>query len=227
METPGSDLTVRTYGSRPPAVALVVPDDWLGDAIDPSDRDPDVGLRVIETGDGTDTDAVIEAVGSCQGIALSNDHDCAEPVALFDRSHPDAIEPTSALPIDHAVDTDGVAGTALTEAGLLEIELGPAAPEQFLRALLESDPAAERRTTFYSLSDAVPDGETVDLRVENFERVAPGTVFAEIDGNRLVANWPFYPVLFGECDTDGVLGYRGVLIGDSVAKVRAALREGT
>jgi hypothetical protein len=61
----------------------------------------------------------------------------------------------------------------------------------------------------YAFLDVTTDGERAELLVEVFQRVDTGTIFAEADGTRLIGNWPFYPVLFGECGTDGILGCRG------------------
>ncbi|WP_181691114.1 hypothetical protein [Natronomonas sp. LN261] len=57
--------------------------------------------------------------------------------------------------------------------------------------------------------------------------VDDGTVFARVDGDRLVANWPFVPILFDGCGVEGIVGYRGIPAGDSMVEARAGLRPDT
>jgi len=80
---------------------------------------------------------------------------------------------------------------------------------------------------FYVLADAVSGDGSAAALVENFERVDIGTVFAEVDGTRLVANWPFVPVLFGDSGTDGIVGFRGSHVGSTAAEARVGLRPDT
>lgn len=239
METPGADPTVRTYGVRPAEYAVVVPDDdRFRRAVDSLEgvieADEDVpAVRVLLVDDDTDPGVVTEERDGLPGIAVFDTHAPPDPVAFFDRSHPETFDLAASLPVGNAVDVHDIGSETafgseshgkLTEAGLVRVEIGAADPAAFLRTVFETVDSGESPTAFYVVSDAVRGADTTAVAAPNFERVDVGTVFAEVDGNRLVANWPFFPVLFGECGVDGVVGYRTARVGTSVAEARAGLR---
>lgn len=239
MEPPAAGPTVRTLGARPVEYALVVPDDdrfrrAVEDLEEATGDDGDVpAVRVLLVDGETDPDAVVGELDGLPGVAVFDTHAPSEPVAFFDRSHPETFDLVASLPVGHAVDVHDVDPVAvfgpgphggLVEAGLVRVEVGDADPAAFLRAAFESVGAEPSPTGFYVLSDSVRGVGAPTVAAPNFERVDVGTVFAEVDGDRLVANWPFVPVLFGECGVDGVVGYRAARVGTSVAEARAGLR---
>jgi len=239
MKTPDSGPTVRTFGARPAEYAVVVPDDdrfrraidGLEDATeDGGDAPP---IRVLLVDGATDPDAVVEGCDGLPGVAVFDTHAPSEPVAFFDRSHPETFDLVASLPVGRAVDVHDVDRRAvfgsgphdgLVAAGLVRVEIGDSDPAALLRAALESIGTEASPTAFYVMSDPVRGVDAPTVAIPNFERVDVGTVFAEVDGDRLVANWPFFPVLFGECGVDGVVGYRAARVGTSVAEARAGLR---
>lgn len=239
METPDPNPTVRTYGTRPAEYAVVVPDDdrFRRAVEDLEEATGDDGgapaVRVLLVEEGTDPDALVGELDGLPGVAVFDTHAPAEPIAFFDRSHPEAFDLVASLPVGHAVDVHDVEPNAvfgpgphggLVEAGLVHVEVGDADPAAFLRAAFESVEGEPSSTGFYVMSDPVRGADASAASAPNFERVDAGTVFAEVDGDRLVANWPFVPVLFDECGVDGVVGYRAARVGTSVAEARAGLR---
>lgn len=239
METSDAEPTVRTCGTRPIEYAVVVPDDdrfrgavdSLEGAIEADKNAPAVLVLLVD--DNTDPGLITEELGGLPGIAVSDTHAPPDPVAFFDRSHPEAFDVVASLPVENGVDVHDVRPETafgseshgeLIEAGLVWVEIGAVDPAAFLRTVFETDDSGESPTAFYVVSDAVPGGDTTAVATPNFERVDVGTVFAEVDGDRLVANWPFFPVLFDECGVDGVVGYRAARVGTSVAEARAGLR---
>ncbi len=68
-------------------------------------------------------------------------------------------------------------------------------------------------TTIYEVFDVVhkdPDA-TYRFHGENFQRVAEGDVYATHDGEAIVAERPFWPVLMSETGHETLLGYRATL----------------
>jgi succinylglutamate desuccinylase len=57
-------------------------------------------------------------------------------------------------------------------------------------------------------------GETYEVFVENFTRVEEGETFAAVDGEPLVADKPFYPVLVSPYGYEDVFGYTADKVGD-------------
>jgi len=71
----------------------------------------------------------------------------------------------------------------------------------------------ETDTREYSVFETVrkdPDSE-YRFRSENFERVAEGEVYATRDGRDMVADRPFYPVLFSDDGHEEIFGYKTAL----------------
>ncbi|CCQ36974.1 uncharacterized protein Nmlp_2822 [Natronomonas moolapensis 8.8.11] len=239
METPDPNPTVRTYGTRPAEYAVVVPDDGqfrraLEDLAEATGDGGDVpAVRALLVDGEVGPDDLVGELDGLPGVAVFDTHAPVEPVAFFDRSHPEAFDLVASLPVGHAVDVHDLDPMAvfgpgphsgLVEAGLVRVEVGDADPAAFLRAAFGSLGIEPSPTGFYVMSDPVRGADASAVSAPNFERVDAGTVFAEVDGDRLVANWPFVPVLFGECGVDGVVGYRAARVGGSVAEARAGLR---
>lgn len=61
----------------------------------------------------------------------------------------------------------------------------------------------------FRLAHTIPKHRVGDYEtlVDNFEKVAPGEPFASVDGISVVAEEPFYPVLFSANGYDDILGY--------------------
>jgi predicted deacylase len=61
----------------------------------------------------------------------------------------------------------------------------------------------------YRLSESIAKDETTDydLLARNFERVDAGSAYASVDGEPVVADEPFYPVLMSENGYENIFGY--------------------
>lgn len=244
MNDAGSDVGVTTHGSTEPAVSLIV-------GLDGNDRieaviETVLDGRAVKTGvavvavdgacrfDGNESDAgrrgeaVISAIGDSPAIAVTSEHRTAEPIAFFDRVNPNTMEHASVLPTRWAVDRHRTDPDGASSRGIVVYEIGTKDPETAIAELLVAlgvidgdEPSVS--PAFYATVDAIrADGETT-LDAPNFELVAQLSVFGSRDGEALVAQWPFYPVLFGECCDEGVLGYRASRIGTTVTHAKAAL----
>lgn len=135
----------------------------------------------------------------------------------------------------HVVDHWGVNEETITRCGLtVEIEVGPQGTEEaavsaehqaraFLRrvdALPGEPPDAD--PDYFHMAEPVlkPAGTSYELYVENFEHVPAGTVYASVDGQDLIADEPFYPVLMSEDGYPDIFGYKGDKIAESLEGVQ-------
>jgi predicted deacylase len=186
--------------------------------------------------------------GETPTLSLHSTHSSAEPFALVHRDQTRAFALAADLPlpyvVDHAATTDGTmtacTPTVTVEAGRQHAEATVEAAAAQARAFLkltdatpgevEPYPAApEGRPGFYGMQRAVEKpadapadaacSTLYDLHVGNFTRVPTGTRYADVEGEPLVADAPFYPVLMSECGYEDVFGYRAVRYGGTVDDV--------
>ncbi|WP_276272478.1 succinylglutamate desuccinylase/aspartoacylase domain-containing protein [Haloarcula litorea] len=186
---------------------------------------------------------LLEIVGDTPTLSLHATHSQPEPMALVSRAYETALSTAADLPVPSVVDTkETVAGTLNQHAPVVTVEAGRQRTEDatdtatmvietFLRihdALAGN--AATGEPTFFELEDVVekPDDappaaacdELYDLRAENFELVSAGETWATIEGEDVVADEPFVPVLMSECGYQDIFGYKGGLAGESLDDAR-------
>jgi len=203
----------------------------------PGDRDGDAREERLAA-------ALLDVVGDTPTLSLHSTHSQPEPMALVSRGQPAAVDVAADLPAPYVVET-GAAGGTLTahgtvvtvEAGCQHSEAAADTATEFVRAFLRlfdvlpgDPPAAD--PDFYAMDEPVgkppdaPDGaacrDVFDLRAANFEPVASGETWATVDGEPLVADEPFVPILMSECGYRDIFGYRGHFVGDSVGDARRA-----
>jgi len=137
-------------------------------------------------------------------------------------------EVVARLPVDQVVDFTVVAdGRSVELPGFLDVEAGhqgsAAAVDNaydcivaFLRTagVLPGNPPAPD-PGFYEVTEPIykEPGRTYRFRGENFGRVAPGEQFADVDGDPLVADEEFWPVLMSDKGHDVLFGYRSTYHG--------------
>ena len=170
----------------------------------------------------------------CTTLSLHSTQSYAEPFALV--STVDAVTRGIAphLPVDALVETDRFTNGRLIEGThTIEAECGlqgsDAAAENaywLTRAFLAGTGAAAAPTAegsgeapaaltgreevpVFRLEEEIPkpEAEEYEVFVANFERVAAGERFAAADGEELVAEEPFYPVLLSAYGYRSVFGY--------------------
>lgn len=129
------------------------------------------------------------------------------------------------LPVDGVVDFTVVAdGRSAELPRFVDIEAGRQGSDEavdnaydcllaFLRTtgVLPGDPPAPD-SPFYEVTEPVykESGRRYRFLAENFDRVAAGERFATVDGDPLVADEPFWPVLMSDHGHDTLFGYRSV-----------------
>lgn len=157
------------------------------------------------------------------------------PFALIHSAQEREFELASKLPVPHIVDHWGVNERTITTCGFtVEIELTSTdseeatdAAEYQARAFLQRVGALpgeppDSDPDYFHMNEPLPkpDGESYESHVENFERVSEGTVYATVDGEDLTADESFWPVLTSAEGSEGIFGYRGHKIGESLEEVK-------
>lgn len=157
------------------------------------------------------------------------------PFALVHSEQEREFELAAGLPVPHVVDHWGINEQTITTCGCsVEIELASEASERAVgaaeyqaRAFLErvdalpgEPPVAD--PDFFHMDEPVSKTAegSYELYVENFELVPAGTTYARVDGEDLVAEESFWPILMSEEGFPEILGYKGRKIGTSLADVR-------
>ncbi|MFB6354513.1 MAG: succinylglutamate desuccinylase/aspartoacylase family protein [Halobacteriales archaeon] len=164
------------------------------------------------------------ALEGCVALSIHSTRSTDEPFALVKAGHDRAKSICPFLSVAALVEVDAEEGRLFaTDAELIELEAGlqgtEAAAEnayriarEFLTAVgvLPGETLA-RELPRFALGDPIPKppGERYRVLGENFQRVAAGEPYAEVDGEPLVAETAFYPVLLSADGYDDIFGYRG------------------
>lgn len=167
-----------------------------------------------------------EEVHGCTVLSLHSTQSHADPFAItagLDGPVPDVVPFLSVVAL---VDTQGFAEGRLfaSDADIVEAEAGlqgtDTAAENAYRLTREFLTAAgalpgdcvERDVPVFEMGESIPKppADEYEVFVENFERVERGETFAAADGQKLVADDPFWPVLLSPYGYAGQFGYRGV-----------------
>jgi len=173
---------------------------------------------------------LMAALDGCTTLALHSTQSYAGPFALVDTVDSTTAAVCEQLPIDAVVETDAYAGgrlidyprTVEVECGLQWSETAKANAEQLVRAFLEvtdvlpSEPGTESGDVpVFRLTNRVPKAPATnhEVFVDNFERVPQGVPFAAADGEKCVAEEPFYPILMSSGGYEDVFGYAGERVG--------------
>ncbi|MWG36722.1 succinylglutamate desuccinylase/aspartoacylase domain-containing protein [Halomarina oriensis] len=152
-----------------------------------------------------------------------------EPFAVVDEAGALADSICPYLSVDAVVEATGFTEGRLVEyADVVEVECGlqgtsKAAENavtlayEFLAAVgaLPSERTPAEEVPVFRLRKLVPKRTAEEYAVfaANFQRVAAGEPFAAIDGEKLVADEPFYPVLMSPYGYEEEFGYAGELSG--------------
>ncbi|WP_336365353.1 M14 family metallopeptidase [Halalkalicoccus salilacus] len=173
-------------------------------------------------------------------LSLHGTNSHPRPFALIHRSQPREFDLAARLPVSQVVDHWGVNEETITTCGLtVEIEVGAqgsdeaaASAEHQTRAFLKRVDALpgelpDADPDFFHMREPVPkpSDASYELYVQNFERVPAGTVYANVDGQDLVADESFYPILMSECGYSDIFGYKGRKIAESLEGVHEWLNE--
>jgi predicted deacylase len=166
-----------------------------------------------------------EEVVGCTGLGIHSTVSYDRPFGAL--SNPDATKRATfgAMgPVEHVMDSTAVSNgrRCVDLPWCVDIEAGEQGTDEaatyaydcmldFLRhtGVLPGDPEPTE-TAFYEVFDTVSKepGAEYRVRCENFRRVAEGETYATRDGEPLVAERPFWPVLMSATGHESLLGYR-------------------
>lgn len=188
--------------------------------------DPDAG-----THEGRLAHELLTEIRGCEILSLHSTQSYAAPFALVDEMDGHARSICPYLSVEAVVETAGYStGRLIAYPNVVELECGiqrsAAATEnakqlarEFLVAtgVLSGTASSGRHHPLpvFRLERQIPkpSGENYEVFVENFERVAEGEPIAAADGEELLADVPFYPILLSAYGYENEFGYAGDLVG--------------
>lgn len=190
------------------------------------------GTPDADTHEGRLAHDLLAEIRGCEVLSLHSTRSYAEPFALVDEldGHARAVCPY--LSVETLVETAGYSdGRLIAYPDVIELECGLQGTEraaenaerlarEFLLAVgalpgKADAPPRHHPVPVFRLERQIPKAtaDSYEVFVENFERVAEGDTFAAADGEMLVADRPFYPVLLSAYGYHDVFGYAGSLVG--------------
>lgn len=164
-------------------------------------------------------------------LSLHGTRSSPTPFALVNQEQTRELELASTLPIPHVVDYAGSRYGSITLCGpTVEIEVGAQGTEEAAVAAEQQARAFLRRVgalpgeppqgtpDFYRMGEPIPkpEGTEYEVFVDNFEPVADGDVFAAVDGEELVAESTFVPILVSADGYPDIFGYHGEKVADTI-----------
>ena len=167
-----------------------------------------------------------EEIQGCTVLSIHSTQSHADPFAIASGVDAFVSEIAPRLPVAALVDTQdfGEGRLFAADADILEVEAGLQGTEtaaenayRLARAFLTATgaipgDAPARDLSVFRMGDPItkPPAEEYEVFVENFERVEAGQTFAAVDGEELVAEEAFWPVLLSPYGYVDQFGYRGV-----------------
>ena len=175
--------------------------------------------------------ALAEEIRGCSTLALHSTQSYEGTFALVEEVGALARAVCPRLSIDAVVETGPASEGRIFSVApdTIEVECGYQGSEsaaenavELTREFLEATGALatdggvrQRDLPVYRLRGPIPKraADSYDVYVSNFEEVAAGEVFAAVDGEGVVADEPFHPVLLSPRGYEDVFGYRAEQVG--------------
>ena len=185
------------------------------------------GSASADTHEGRLAHHLLREVRDCTTLSLHSTQSYADPFALVTTLDAAAREVCPRIPVDVVVETEGFTnGRLIQQPHTVEVECGLQGSDEaaenaygLLRAFLDAtgvydgghaiDP--DRHLDVFRLVEVIPKeaGDEYETCVDNFERVETGEAFASVDGEKLVAERAFYPILLSAYGYQDIFGYVG------------------
>ncbi|EFW93165.1 succinylglutamate desuccinylase-like protein [Haladaptatus paucihalophilus DX253] len=179
---------------------------------------------------------LVSELRDCTVLSLHSTQSYARPFALVDRVNAVARSICPYLPVSQLVETDKFTkGKLISHPHTLEVECGlQGSPEavdnayDLVRGFLAGtgalplpegknpvDAGEQDEVEVFRMDQPVRKngGTEFEVLVENFQRVERGEPFATADGDELVAENPFVPVLMSAYGYEDIFGYTAEYIG--------------
>jgi hypothetical protein len=173
---------------------------------------------------------LVDALAGCTTLAIHSTQSYAEPFAVIDSMDEVTRAVAPHLPVDAVIQTDAFTeGRLIEHPHTLEVEAGLQGSEGaadnaywLARAFLAAtgaitapgaddvlDAGGREDVSVFRLRERIPkpDAEAYEVFARNFERVESGERFAAADGEPLLADEPFYPVLLSPNGYRDQFGY--------------------
>jgi predicted deacylase len=166
-----------------------------------------------------------EEIRDCTVLSIHSTQSHAEPFAIASGVDGPVPEIVPRLPVAALVDTQdfGEGRLFAADADIIEVEAGLQGTETaaenaygLVRAFLTATgaivgDAPPRDLPVFRMGDPIakPPADEYEVFVENFEEVEAGQTFAAVDGEELVAEESFWPVLLSPYGYVDQFGYRG------------------
>jgi hypothetical protein len=191
------------------------------------------GAPDAETHEGRLAHDLLAELRDCTVFSMHSTQSYPQPFALCDTVDALARSACPYLSVDALVETSRFSeGRLIEHPQVLEVECGLQGSDEaaanaerlsreFLAAVgaLPGEPHGDREVPIFRMHRRIPKGraERYEVFASNFERVAAGEPFAAADGEALVADEPFYPILMSAYGYEDVFGYAGELVGNLTA----------
>ena len=173
---------------------------------------------------------LLDALAGCTTLAIHSTQSYAEPFAVIDSMDEVTRAVAPHLPVDAVIQTDAFTeGRLIEHPHTLEVEAGLQGSERaadnaywLARAFLAAtgaisapgaddviDAGGREDVSVFRLRERIPkpEAEAYEVFARNFERVEAGERFAAADGEPLLADEPFYPVLLSPNGYRDQFGY--------------------
>ena len=173
---------------------------------------------------------LLDALDGCTTLAVHSTQSYAGPFAVIDSMDEVTRAVAPHLPVDAVIQTDAFTeGRLIEHPHTLEVEAGLQGSEAaadnaywLARAFLAAtgaisapgaddvlDAGGREDVSVFRLRERIPkpDAEAYEVFARNFERVEAGERFAAADGEPLLADEPFYPVLLSSNGYRDQFGY--------------------
>ena len=189
------------------------------------------GSPEADTHEGRLAHELLSEIRGCEILSLHSTQSHPEPFALVEELDGYARSVCPYLSVEALVETAGYSGGRLISyPNVVELECGHqgsrAAAEHAERLSREflvavgvlsggTEPPRHHPLSVFRLDQRIPKpaAEQYEVFAENFERIPEGERFAAADGEPLVAEYPFYPILLSAYGYRNVFGYAGSLVG--------------
>ncbi|MFQ3308567.1 MAG: succinylglutamate desuccinylase [Candidatus Nanohaloarchaea archaeon] len=161
---------------------------------------------------------LLEEIGDTKVLDIHTTHSYPEPFAVIKSTEDEVIELVNACNVENAVYFPTQSGNIQEFVTGVTIETG------YQRTEKAAENAVDTIKNFLAYHGAIDQDystseprifeytETVEgdwtFKAENFQKVKKGEVYAEKDGESLVADHDFYPVLMSTNGYEGHLGYK-------------------
>jgi len=176
---------------------------------------------------------LVREAEDCFALGIHSTRSFDEPFGVLANPTDRKRETFRRTAVEQVVDTTGLSeGRCVDQPEFVDVEVGPQGTEQaveqaercvrsFLAAVgaIPGDASPDpnpTRTDYYEVTqieEKRPDSE-YEFLARNFSTVEAGETYARRDGEDLVADEPFWPVLASADGHDTILGYRARLVGE-------------